>query len=115
MDLADSNAAFIAAGVTQPGEAVTSLGSTLAVKLLSETRVDRAEYGIYSHRLGDAWLVGQLTCPAIGCQLQCLQVFSVTQLWPRCVSCLRCLPPSSGRCLECSSAHLCSNSALSRQ
>ncbi|KAK9840907.1 hypothetical protein WJX84_004162 [Apatococcus fuscideae] len=54
----DSNAAFIAAGVTQPGEAVTSLGSTLAVKLLSETRVDRAEYGIYSHRLGDAWLVG---------------------------------------------------------
>ena len=37
---------------------VTSLGSTLAVKLLSSTRVDDARYGIYSHRLGDMWLVG---------------------------------------------------------
>lgn len=47
----DSIAAFVAAGVTQPGEAVTSLGSTLAVKLLSTTRVDDAAYGVYSHRL----------------------------------------------------------------
>ncbi|KXZ44544.1 hypothetical protein GPECTOR_65g162 [Gonium pectorale] len=39
-------------------QAVTSLGSTLAVKLLSTTRVDDAAYGIYSHRLGDVWLVG---------------------------------------------------------
>ncbi|KAK9838867.1 hypothetical protein WJX74_004924 [Apatococcus lobatus] len=54
----DSNAAFIAAGVSEPGEAVTSLGSTFAVKLLSESRVDNADYGIYSHRLGDGWLVG---------------------------------------------------------
>ncbi|EFN55058.1 hypothetical protein CHLNCDRAFT_31526 [Chlorella variabilis] len=54
----DSIAAFVAAGVTEVGEAVTSLGSTLAVKLLSETRVDDARYGLYSHRLGSAWLVG---------------------------------------------------------
>lgn len=54
----DSIAAFLAAGVDQPGEAVTSLGSTLAIKLLSESRVDDARYGLYSHRLGDAWLVG---------------------------------------------------------
>lgn len=40
------------------GDAVSSLGSTLAVKLLSEKRVDDAAYGVYSHRLGDAWLVG---------------------------------------------------------
>lgn len=48
----DSIAAFVAAGVSQPGEAVTSLGSTMAVKLLSEQRVDDAAYGVYSHRLG---------------------------------------------------------------
>ncbi|KAL4452139.1 hypothetical protein ABPG75_007801 [Micractinium tetrahymenae] len=54
----DSIAAFVAAGVTEPGEAVTSLGSTLAIKLLSTTRVDDARYGLYSHRLGGAWLVG---------------------------------------------------------
>ncbi|KAG6555637.1 hypothetical protein Mapa_002873 [Marchantia paleacea] len=54
----DSIAAFLAARVTEPGEAVTSLGSTLAVKLLSTSRVDDARYGIYSHRLGDKWLVG---------------------------------------------------------
>ena len=54
----DSNAAFIASGVQTPGTAVTSLGSTLVVKLLSHTRVDNSHYGIYSHRLGDLWLVG---------------------------------------------------------
>lgn len=48
----DSIAAFIAAGVTEEGEAVTSLGSTLAIKLLSSRRVDAIQYGIYSHRLG---------------------------------------------------------------
>lgn len=54
----DSIAAFLAAGVSQPGEAVTSLGSTLAIKLLSEAPVDDARFGVYSHRLGGAWLVG---------------------------------------------------------
>jgi D-ribulokinase len=54
----DSIAAFLASRVTTPGAAVTSLGSTLVVKLLSRTRVDDVRYGIYSHRLGDLWLVG---------------------------------------------------------
>ena len=58
---ADSVAAFLAAGVSVPGEEVTSLGSTLAVKLLSERRVDDGAFGIYSHRLGDRWLVGAQT------------------------------------------------------
>lgn len=49
----DSIAAFVAAGVSEVGEAVTSLGSTLAVKLLSDRRVDDAAYGVYSHRLGE--------------------------------------------------------------
>ncbi len=54
----DSIAAFLASGAAVPGEAVTSLGSTLVLKLLSQTRVDNQKYGIYSHRLGDLWLVG---------------------------------------------------------
>ncbi len=54
----DSIAAFLASGATLPGDAVTSLGSTLVLKLLSTTRVDDHRYGIYSHRLGDRWLVG---------------------------------------------------------
>jgi xylulokinase len=54
----DSIAAFLASGANSVGEAVTSLGSTLAVKLLSQTKVDNAKYGIYSHRFGDLWLVG---------------------------------------------------------
>ncbi len=54
----DSIAAFLASGANSPGEAVTSLGSTLVLKLLSRIRVDDARYGIYSHRLGDLWLTG---------------------------------------------------------
>jgi len=54
----DSIAAFLASGATSPGMAVTSLGSTLVLKLLSETRVEDARYGVYSHRLGNLWLVG---------------------------------------------------------
>lgn len=58
MGSTDSIAAFLAAGACTPGEAVTSLGSTLVLKLLSRVRVDDARYGIYSHRLGDLWLTG---------------------------------------------------------
>ncbi|KNA25095.1 hypothetical protein SOVF_009620 isoform B [Spinacia oleracea] len=54
----DSIAAFLAARATEPGKAVTSLGSTLAIKLLSKSRVDDARFGVYSHRLDDKWLVG---------------------------------------------------------
>ncbi|QSJ17795.1 FGGY-family carbohydrate kinase [Nostoc sp. UHCC 0702] len=54
----DSIAAFVASGAKLPGEAVTSLGSTLVLKLLSHKRLEDARYGIYSHRLGDLWLTG---------------------------------------------------------
>jgi sugar (pentulose or hexulose) kinase len=54
----DSIAAFIASGASRPGQAVTSLGSTLVLKLLSRKRVDAAQYGIYSHRIGNLWLAG---------------------------------------------------------
>lgn len=54
----DSIAAFIATGAKEPGTAVTSLGSTLALKMITDKPVFSTEFGIYSHRLGDAWLVG---------------------------------------------------------
>ncbi|HFE38608.1 MAG TPA: carbohydrate kinase, partial [Gammaproteobacteria bacterium] len=54
----DSIAAFIATGCKQTGEAVTSLGSTLAIKLLTDHPIYAPEYGVYSHRLADKWLVG---------------------------------------------------------
>jgi len=54
----DSIAAFLAAAPLEMGAAVTSLGSTLAVKMLSPHRIDDHKIGLYSHKLGEAWLVG---------------------------------------------------------
>ncbi|HSP01116.1 MAG TPA: FGGY-family carbohydrate kinase [Thioalkalivibrio sp.] len=54
----DSVAAFLATGAAQPGEAVTSLGSTLVLKIISPEPVFAPQYGVYSHRLWDRWLAG---------------------------------------------------------
>jgi sugar (pentulose or hexulose) kinase len=58
----DSIAAFIATGATDIGEAVTSLGSTLVIKLITHKPIFAPELGIYSHRFvdkgEDKWLVG---------------------------------------------------------
>ena len=54
----DSTAGFIATGADASGTAVTALGSTLVIKVLSDQPVFAAHYGVYSHRLGDRWLVG---------------------------------------------------------
>jgi sugar (pentulose or hexulose) kinase len=55
----DSTAAFLASGATQPGEAVTSLGSTLVLKVITKRPLFAPQYGIYSHPFGDGrWLVG---------------------------------------------------------
>lgn len=54
----DSIAAFLAAADMEAGVAVTSLGSTLAVKLLSPLRVEDPAKGVYSHRVGAAWMAG---------------------------------------------------------
>jgi xylulokinase len=83
----DSNAAFFAAagGVSaEYGTAVTSLGSTLAIKMLSRTFVEDATRGVYSHRVPifgrnssdrtdddkeeqEAWLVGGAS--NVGCAI----------------------------------------------
>ncbi len=53
----DANAAFIACGANKPGEAMTALGTTLVLKILSPSRIDNAEFGVYSHKMGKLWLV----------------------------------------------------------
>ena len=54
----DGCAAFLASGAASPGDGVTSLGTTLTLKLLSQHPVFAPEHGIYSHRIGDQWLAG---------------------------------------------------------
>ncbi|MCA3556170.1 FGGY-family carbohydrate kinase [Aestuariivirga sp.] len=54
----DGCAAFLASGASEPGDGVTSLGTTLTLKLLSKTPVFAPDFGIYSHRIGDRWLAG---------------------------------------------------------
>ncbi|HIO14481.1 MAG TPA: carbohydrate kinase, partial [Chromatiales bacterium] len=54
----DSTAAAIATQIDCPGQAVTCLGSTMTMKVLSETPIFSVEYGVYSHRIDDLWLVG---------------------------------------------------------
>jgi sugar (pentulose or hexulose) kinase len=54
----DSIAAFLATGASQPGEAVTSLGSSLAIKIIGKQALFAPKYGIYSHRLWNQWLIG---------------------------------------------------------
>ena len=74
----DSIAAFLAAGATEVGDAVTSLGSTLAIKLLSATFAEDARRGVYSHRLGDLWLVGGAS--NAGCAVLREQAFDAGEL-----------------------------------
>ncbi len=54
----DSTAGFIAAGARRAGTAVSALGSTLVLKVLSDRPVFSAGHGVYSHRLGGRWLAG---------------------------------------------------------
>ena len=54
----DSIAAFLATGANEIGQAVTSIGSSLVVKYISDKPIFNKEYGIYSHKLGNKWLAG---------------------------------------------------------
>jgi len=54
----DGCASFLATGAAEPGDAVTVLGSTLTIKLLSEAPIYAPLFGIYSHKIGDTWLAG---------------------------------------------------------
>ena len=54
----DGVAAFVATQASGIGDAVTSLGSTLTLKILSDRPIFAPAMGVYSHRLGDRWLAG---------------------------------------------------------
>lgn len=54
----DSTAGVLATGAHRLGQAVTSLGSTLVMKVLSPQPLFSAKLGVYSHRLGNIWLAG---------------------------------------------------------
>ena len=54
----DGCASFLATGACEIGDAVTALGSTLVIKLLCDKPVTSPQDGVYSHRLGEAWLAG---------------------------------------------------------
>ncbi len=54
----DGTASTLAAGAGAPGDAVTTLGTTLVLKVVSERPVYAPAYGVYSHRVGDLWHVG---------------------------------------------------------
>ena len=54
----DGCASFLATGASAAGDGVTALGTTLTLKLLSDRPVFSPAHGVYSHRIGDRWLVG---------------------------------------------------------
>ena len=54
----DSTASIVAAGDLQIGDAVTTLGSTLVLKILSGTAINHAQNGVYSHFYFGRYLVG---------------------------------------------------------
>lgn len=54
----DGCASFLATGAHQIGDAVTSLGSTLVVKIAADHPINAPQFGIYSHRVGNLWLAG---------------------------------------------------------
>jgi len=54
----DSTAAIIATGAKSIGQAVTSLGSTLVMKIISAKPIFDRQSGVYSQPYGHLWLVG---------------------------------------------------------
>lgn len=54
----DSTAAFIASGANETGQAVTSLGSSLVLKIINDKPINDPTHGVYSQPYGEHWLVG---------------------------------------------------------
>jgi sugar (pentulose or hexulose) kinase len=54
----DSIAAVMATGIDTTGSAVTSLGSTLVLKILADHPITDLNYGVYSQPYQGRWLVG---------------------------------------------------------
>jgi sugar (pentulose or hexulose) kinase len=54
----DGCASFLATGASMEGDAVSALGSTLTIKLLSQRPLFAPNYGVYSHKVRGLWLAG---------------------------------------------------------
>lgn len=78
----DGCAAFLASGAAEAGDGVSSLGTTLTLKLLSATPVFAPQYGIYSHRIGDQWLAGGASNTGGGVLKHFLSAEDMTRLTP---------------------------------
>jgi sugar (pentulose or hexulose) kinase len=78
----DGCASFLATGADVPGDAVTALGTTLTLKLLSDVPVFSPEHGVYSHRIGDRWLAGGASNSGGGALLQFFTPEQIAALEP---------------------------------
>lgn len=79
----DSNAAFLASGAAKFGEGMTSLGTTLAIKLLSDKPVFDHARGVYSHRIKDMWLPGGASNSGGGVLLEYFTADQMRAMTPR--------------------------------
>lgn len=79
----DSIAAHIATGALEPGAAVSSIGTTLALKIVAKQPVDEPRLGIYSHRIGDVWLAGGASNAGGGVLLDHFSLAEIEALTPR--------------------------------
>lgn len=77
----DSTASTLATGVTQEGQAVTTLGTTLVMKTLTAEPVNNFKYGLYSHCLpNNLWLTGGASNAGGNILLQYFSIEEVEQL-----------------------------------
>ena len=78
----DGVASFVATRASAPGDAVTSLGTTLVLKLLSEHPIFSPVHGVYSHRLGERWLAGGASNSGGAALLAHFSAERITELMP---------------------------------
>lgn len=76
----DSVAGFLATGARNTGDAVTSLGSTLVLKILCDKPVFAPKHGVYSHRLENRWLAGGASNTGGGALLKFFSIERLQQL-----------------------------------
>ena len=78
----DGCASFLATGADRIGDAVTALGTTMTLKILGERPVFAPGFGVYSHRLGERWLVGGASNTGGQALLRFLSVERMAELTP---------------------------------